>query len=169
MEPRRRYYGITEVAEALGQARTLVTVWRRRGSWGMPPPDDELSAGPIWRGETIEPWIDLTRVRIARDEGAPAPPGPALVRRVVRRSLRLAALVLEEEQRHSLLTRATAELVETRDDVAATADGPLRASLMRLYDAVPAEGSPALSTVAVLLADLVPLLTGLERPGTTSA
>lgn len=169
MEPRRRYYGITEVAEALGQARTLVTVWRRRGSWGMPAPDDELSAGPIWRGETIEPWIDLTRARLARDEGAPAPPGPAFVRRVARRALRLAALVLEEEQRPGLLARAAAELVETRDEVAATADGPVRSSLMRLYDAVPDGGPPPRTKVAVLVACLVPLLTDLEQPGTTNA
>lgn len=169
MEPRRRYYGIAEVADALGQSRPLVTMWRRRRSRGMPSPDDELSSGPIWRGETIEPWIDVTRARLAAGEDAPAPPSRALVRRVARRVLRLAALLLEEEQRPGLLGRAVTELVETRGEVAATADGPLRATLMQLYDAVPDDGPPPLAGVAVLLSDLVPLLTDLEQPGTTCA
>lgn len=174
MGPRRRYYGIAEVADALGQPRQLVTAWRRRRSWGMPLPDDELSSGPVWRGETIEPWIDLTRARLAAGDVAPATPGPALVRRVGRRVLRLAALVLEEEQRPGLLARARAELVETRTEVEATADSPARAALLQLYEvtgedgaraADPAADEPALAEVVGLLSALLPLLTEQERTG----
>jgi len=49
---RKGFYGIAEIAEALGLNRQLVTAWRRRRSHGIPEPDAELSSGPIWRGET---------------------------------------------------------------------------------------------------------------------
>ncbi len=58
---RKAFYGIAEIADALGLNRQLVTAWRRRRSHGIPEPDGELSSGPIWRGTTIEPWIDVVR------------------------------------------------------------------------------------------------------------
>jgi hypothetical protein len=95
----RRFYGIAEIAEALGVDRQLATVWRRRSSHGMPRPDDELAAGPLWLAETIEPWIRATRARLETGGGRSVTPD--LVRTATRRMLRLAALLLEEPQRTS--------------------------------------------------------------------
>src|SRR5919197_122848 len=86
-KPQRDFYGIAEIAEALELNRQLVTAWRRRRSHGMPEPDAELAAGPLWRGESIEPWIGAVRARLTTGHGAPI--SPALVRRAVRRTLRL--------------------------------------------------------------------------------
>src|SRR4051812_23192452 len=86
----RRFYGIAEIAEALGVDRQLVTVWRRRSSHQMPPPDDELSSGPLWTAATIEPWIATTRARLAAEAAERAgAPDPRLVRQAVRRLFRL--------------------------------------------------------------------------------
>src|SRR5436190_16698212 len=85
---RRRHYGIAEIAEALGLNRQLVTVWRKRRSWGMPEPDDELASGPLWLGTTVEPWIDAVRTRLAGEQHQTAEQfGPTLARRVGRRLL----------------------------------------------------------------------------------
>src|SRR6185312_8290976 len=65
--PRRRYYGIAEIADALGVDRQLVTVWRRRSSHGMPDPDEELSSGPVWDGVRVEQWIAATRTRLDQE------------------------------------------------------------------------------------------------------
>jgi hypothetical protein len=94
----RRFYGIAEIAEALGVDRQLATVWRRRSSHGIPRPDDELAAGPLWLAETIEPWIRETRARLQAERGGDPVP-PDLLRTATRRTLRLAALVLEERLR----------------------------------------------------------------------
>ncbi|MEU4197835.1 hypothetical protein AB0E69_38485 [Kribbella sp. NPDC026611] len=118
MAERRTYYGIAEIAAALGLNRQLVTAWRRRRSHGIPDPDGELSSGPIWRGETIEPWIDA--VRSQRD--VPAQPiAPEVALRAGRRMLRVAALLLEEPIRLKLLSQALAEareLMPIADDAA---------------------------------------------------
>lgn len=113
----RRHYGIAEIADALGVDRQLVTVWRRRLSRGLPPPDDELASGPLWVAATIEPWIAATRARLARERtGAGPEPAltPAFTRRAVRRFLRLVALLLEEPRRPRPLLQAAMALAELR-------------------------------------------------------
>lgn len=120
--PRRAFYGITEIADALGLNRQLVTVWRKRRSHGLPEPDAELSSGPIWRGETIEPWIDGLR---GRRGAPPGPLEPATALRVCRGILRLAALVLEQPPRARLLSQALGELREVRPLVVASAHDDL--------------------------------------------
>src|SRR5690242_11489697 len=106
---RRRFYGIAEIADALGIDRQLVTVWRRRSSHGMPAPDEELSSGPLWTAETIEPWITATRERLAAGTRTGAP-DPARVRQAVRRLFRLVALLLEDEPRPDVIKRALDDL-----------------------------------------------------------
>jgi len=121
--PRRAFYGIAEIADAAELSRQLVTVWRRRRSHGMPEPDAELSSGPIWRGETIEPWID--RVRAERGRADAPPLDRAIALRACRRALRLAAVLLERPVRVRLLSQALSELRELRPDVSASADDEL--------------------------------------------
>lgn len=105
---RRELYGIAEIADVLGQPRQLVTVWRRRRTRGMPEPDAELASGPVWLGRTIEPWID-DQIRLAGRGAGAAPLGPAAVRKVGRRVLRLVALLLEEPRRPRLIQQALRE------------------------------------------------------------
>jgi hypothetical protein len=120
----RRFYGIAEIAEALGIDRQLVTVWRRRSSHAMPPPDDELSSGPLWTAATIEPWIAATRARLAAEAGERAgAPEPTLVRQAVRRLFRLVALLLEDDPRPDVLTRARHDLGRSHATLAAAARG----------------------------------------------
>lgn len=163
-EPRRRHYGIAEIADALGLNRQLVTVWRRRRSWGMPEPDDELASGPLWLGSTVEPWIDSVRARLEEEQQADEL-GPALIRRAGRRLLRLAALLLEDAPREPLVGRAHAELAETAEAVRACAPGTERDRLTRVLDGVLAQpgdapsGYPALAgSCLTALAHVVPLL-----------
>src|SRR4051812_49282347 len=108
MNGRRRFYGIAEIAEALGIDRQLVTVWRRRSSHGMPPPDEELSSGPLWTAETIAPWIATTRARLEAEAAGSrsGTPSPALIRQAVRRLFRLVALLLEDVPRTEVVRRA---------------------------------------------------------------
>jgi hypothetical protein len=120
---RRAYYGIAEIADALGMNRQLITAWRRRGSHGMPKPDAELSAGPVWRGDTIEPWIDSVRSNHGDQTGHPLCPSVAL--RAGRRMLRLAAVLLEEPIRTRLLNQVLADARELLPIVDAAADDPL--------------------------------------------
>lgn len=130
--PQRDFYGIAEIADALGLNRQLVTAWRRRRSHGMPEPDAELAAGPLWRGESIEPWIGAVHARLTAGPGAPIT--PALVRRAVRRTLRLLALLLEDQPRPRLVTRALSEVRELLplvDEVADDGD-PIGRGLRRL-------------------------------------
>lgn len=123
-QPRRAFYGIAEIADALNLSRQLVTVWRRRRSHGIPEPDAELSSGPIWRGETVEPWIEAVRSR--RDQSDSAQPlDPKLALRACRRMLRLAALLLEHPIRVRLLSQALGEIRELLPVVAASADDEL--------------------------------------------
>jgi hypothetical protein len=130
-QARRAFYGIAEIADALGLSRQLVTVWRRRRSHGIPEPDAELSSGPIWRGETIEPWIEKVRGQREQDENA-RPLDPRLALRACRRILRLAALLLEERVRVRLLSQALGELHELLPAVAASAADELGQAVREL-------------------------------------
>lgn len=112
---RRRHYGIAEIAEALGVDRQLVTVWRRRLSRGLPPPDDELASGPLWLAETVEPWIVETRARLESEQrrsGQERAYTPSFARQAARRFLRLVALLLEEPRRPRPITQALRALEE---------------------------------------------------------
>jgi hypothetical protein len=51
-----RVYGLTEIARALGVEPMLVAKWRERGK--LPPADAELSVGPVWLADTIEPLLE---------------------------------------------------------------------------------------------------------------
>ena len=51
-----RAYGLTEIARALGVDPVLVAKWRERGK--LPPADAELSVGPVWLADTIEPLLE---------------------------------------------------------------------------------------------------------------
>lgn len=160
---RRRYYGVAEVADALGLNRQLVTVWRRRRSWGMPEPDDELASGPLWRGPTIEPWIEATRARLAAEatDGA-APLAPDAARRAGRRLLRLLALLLEDAPRAALVARALRDLEQAEPAVAAAAPAPgrdaLLAAMTELRAAATGDGPPGAADAGVLTVGL----TGLD-------
>ena len=54
-------YGIAEIAQAIGVTRQLVAQWRVRGK--LPPPTEQLAAGPFWIAEDIEPWIEEQRAK----------------------------------------------------------------------------------------------------------
>ncbi|MFI5693283.1 hypothetical protein ACIA58_15670 [Kribbella sp. NPDC051586] len=137
MIERKEYYGLAEIADALGLNRQLVTAWRRRRSHGIPEPDGELSSGPIWRGATIEPWIDV--VREQRD--APAQPiSPELALKAGRRMLRVAALVLEDPIRLKLLSQALAEARELLPVVDDAADDRLGRAVRQLLSPLRAAG-----------------------------
>lgn len=141
---RRRHYGIAEIADALGLNRQLVTVWRRRRSWGMPEPDDELASGPLWLGSTVEPWIEAVRARLDGSGGNAEPLGPELVRRAGRRLCRLTALTLEDSARPRLVARAYAELADAADAIRGCAPGTDRDRLLAALDTAlaPRPGSP---------------------------
>lgn len=164
-QPRRAFYGITEIADAVGLNRQLVTVWRRRRSHGLPEPDAELSSGPIWRGETVEPWIDGVR---AQQDSSAEPLDPATALRVCRRVLRLTVLAIERPVRPRLVAQALGELREIRPQVAASAHDDLgravRAVLAPVDDLLDREdrdGDPARIRQAVLAA--LPLLPDVIR------
>lgn len=141
-EPRRRHYGIAEIADALGQNRQLVTAWRRRLSHGMPRPDDELASGPLWLGETIEPWIDATRRRLSAEEGGTVRLADADVHRLARRLLRLTALLLEEPARVPLVVRAYAEFEQAAEVVRAAEWSPLKDRFSGVVERIGAAARP---------------------------
>lgn len=62
------YWTATDVAAALDVAPQRVSDWRRRGQ--MPEPDVRIDARrPLWRTDTIEPWLDVMRAgRLAEME-----------------------------------------------------------------------------------------------------
>lgn len=109
---RRQHYGIAEIADSLEVDRQLVTVWRRRRSRGIPEPDDELAAGPLWVAATIEPWISATRRRLAMESLGAEGKRAVLPARALRRYLRLTALLLEEQLRPGYVGRAARDLGE---------------------------------------------------------
>jgi hypothetical protein len=139
---RRRHYGIAEIADALGLNRQLVTVWRRRRSWGMPEPDDELASGPLWLGSTVEPWIDAMRARLDGGAASAEPLGAELARRAGRRLCRLAALLLEDTPRPRLVARAYSELADVADAVRTCAASTDRDRLLAALDATLAGPPP---------------------------
>ncbi len=108
----RQHYGIAEIADSLRVDRQLVTVWRRRRSRGMPEPDDELAAGPLWLAATIEPWIFATRRRLDMDSPGAEGKRAVLPAQALRRYLRLTALLLEERLRPGYVGRAARDLGE---------------------------------------------------------
>jgi transposase-like protein len=124
---RKSFYGIAEIAEALGLNRQLVTAWRRRRSHGIPEPDAELSSGPIWRGETVEPWIDQLR-----DRRETQPVTGEIALKAGRRMLRIAALLLEQPIRLRLLSQALAEARELIPIVDEADDDPLGRAVRQL-------------------------------------
>ncbi|WP_410667897.1 helix-turn-helix transcriptional regulator [Amycolatopsis sp. cmx-4-68] len=158
--PRRAYYGLAEIADALGLSRQLVTVWRRRRSHDMPEPTAELSSGPIWHGAAIEPWID--RLRTQRDGDAQAVPlTPELAARLARRVLRLLVLLLEDRPRPQLLAQAVAAVRDVEPAVEATQaddDGRLARTVLA---ALAGDSAPA--AVRARLADVLPDLARLVR------
>jgi hypothetical protein len=178
-EVRRRHYGIAEIADALDLNRQLVTVWRRRRSWGMPEPDDELASGPLWLGSTVEPWIDAVRARLGEQATAAEQLGPELIRRAGRRLLRLAALLLEDTPRLSLVARAYTELGEAAEAVRGCAPDADRDLMLAALDRalphpVPGPGgdAPGLredasagGSAASCLAALAEMLPLLRRSG----
>jgi transposase-like protein len=150
MTARRELYGIAEIADALGQSRQLVTVWRRRRTRGMPEPDAELSSGPVWRGLTIEPWID-DQVRLAGRGAVPAPLRPATVRKAGRRLLRLVALLLEDARRPRLVEQASREAADLLPEIEAAERTPTAVTLLKAMAplAAPEEDPDALLAALV--------------------
>lgn len=65
-----KVYGLTEIARALGVPPGHVSKWRERNK--LPVPDAELSVGPVWLAETIEPFIQQGVVTAKRS-------GPGLI------------------------------------------------------------------------------------------
>ncbi|WP_018504927.1 hypothetical protein [Parafrankia discariae] len=179
MSSGRRYYGIAEIAGSLGVDRQLVTVWRRRLSRGMPPPDDELAAGPLWRAASIEPWIEHVRAELARSRSDAGPPPPTLIRQAARRLLRLTAVLLEDAPDASQLERALRAFGQIGDPLGghsgegdplrrlcgelATLADRTRAAALSIKAGRPAgvEESPAV--LAALRAECIRLLPGLAK------
>ncbi len=157
--PRRAYYGLAEIADALGLSRQLVTVWRRRRSHDIPEPTAELSSGPIWEGAAVEPWID--RMRARRGEGEAAPLSPELAARLARRALRLLALLLEEHPRPHLLAQAVAAVRELEPAVEATPADDDGRHARTVLAALAGESAPA--AVRARLVGVLPALAQLAR------
>jgi hypothetical protein len=53
-------YGIIEIAMAIHEDRRKVAVWHGRGK--LPPANFRVSAHPIWKPDTIRPWIVAYRI-----------------------------------------------------------------------------------------------------------
>lgn len=135
--PQRRFYGIAEIAEALGVDRQLVTVWRRRSSHGLPAPDEELASGPLWSAETVEPWLRVMRARLdaAAATHDVATLTTTLARQAARRLFRLAALLLEDQRRPESLQRAIRDLGNLHEPLAG-AVASVEGSKRGLHDVV---------------------------------
>ena len=50
-----KIWGITEIAEALGENPRTVAQWHRRGK--LPEPTERLAMGPVWTVQAITPWF----------------------------------------------------------------------------------------------------------------
>ncbi|ANZ35464.1 hypothetical protein BBK82_04590 [Lentzea guizhouensis] len=155
------FYGIAEIADAMGLSRQLVTVWRKRRSHGIPEPDAELASGPIWRRETVEPWIDRTRGRLGL-AGGPESASRSLRLRTSRRVLRLAALMLEEPLRPRVLNEAAAQLRDLAPEIDSTADDVVGALLRELVETVRDPDVPA-ELLRVPVIESLPLVTAVAR------
>lgn len=154
---RRELYGIAEIADALGQSRQLVTMWRRRRTRGMPEPDAELASGPVWRGRTIEAWID-EQIRLSGHDENTSPPTPEAVLKVGRRLLRLIALLLEDNPRPRLIHQALREAADLVPEIEATERDTTHIALLRLLGPL-----SELDDADVLLAALVARLPALSE------
>ena len=53
--------GLAELADMLGMKKDAVIQRVRRGR--LPVPDLRLAAGPIWKAETIRPWLKEQEAR----------------------------------------------------------------------------------------------------------
>lgn len=109
-----RLYGLKEVAAEIGVQPATLTRWQSRGTNAMPPPNQRLSAGPVWFASRIEPWIAERR----RRSELPEADVEALVRRTARRAFRLAAVVHEDAPRGGPVYRRGAELTALEDELA---------------------------------------------------
>ena len=155
------FYGIAEIADGLGLSRQLVAVWRRRRSHGMPDPDAELASGPIWRAETVEPWIERVRSRLGL-QGGQASATRELALRTCRRVLRLVALMLEEPTRFELLDKAADQLRELVPEIDRTANDVVGSLLRELVEPVRNPEEPV-ELVQVQLIEVLPAVTALAR------
>jgi len=172
----RRLYGIAEIAAALAVDRQLVTVWRRRSSRGMPSPDFELAAGPVWWDTTIEPWISRTRTLLA-GQGSGRRATPALISTATRRMLRLAAILLEQPRALPRISDATTpleELVPQLVHLPEEADATRRTlrEVARLTEDLRVvlsrrDAAEDLDDIAARCLNLVSLLTRMVSPGAT--
>ncbi len=171
----RELYGIAEIADALGLTRQAVTVWRKRGSWGLPNPDVELASGPVWRSVTIEPWLESQRSRLTGGADRPELTGSD-VRRGARRLLRLLVLLLEDQHRPALINQALSDIDKYKREVEdAPESDPRRAELTTLMELVPepnaadpAEFDDLAHRIILKLAELERLLSvdGILHPET---
>lgn len=50
-----KFYGISEIAEAIGANPHTVAQWYRRGK--LPAPDAVLKMGPLWTEDTLSDWL----------------------------------------------------------------------------------------------------------------
>ncbi|WP_285743199.1 hypothetical protein [Lentzea sp. NBRC 105346] len=155
------FYGIAEIADALGLSRQLVAVWRRRRSHGMPDPDAELASGPIWRAETVAPWIERVRSRLGL-QGGQTGATRALALRTCRRVLRLVALMLEESTRFELLDKAADQLRELVPEIDRCANDVVGSLLRELVEPV-RDPDEAVELVQVQLIEVLPAVTALAR------
>ncbi|MDN3358766.1 hypothetical protein [Actinomadura sp. DC4] len=152
---RRELYGIAEIADALGQSRQLVTVWRRRRTRGMPEPDAELASGPVWQGDTIEPWID-DQIRLTGRAEAAVPLSTEAVHKIGRRLLRLIALLLERDRRPRLIQQALREAADLLPEVEAAEQNAIAVALLKVMAPLVGDDDP--EALLAALVERMPLL-----------
>src|SRR5438105_11727386 len=52
--------GLTDIARLAGVGRTVVANWRKRHA-DFPPPADSRAAGPVFRREEVQEWLEKHR------------------------------------------------------------------------------------------------------------
>jgi len=62
------FYGLAEIADAIGISRNLARQWLRRGK--LPAPTARLAMGPLWTGRVIERFIEEHRGHMAGESSA---------------------------------------------------------------------------------------------------